>query len=166
MPKSVIWIIVLVVLAGFWLVSRAQRVDHLHRQVAAARVVLFRHLSVRRAMLRDMLDDVYALDNDAGDELSLLLATPDPDEDGHTPASESAITIWLSDVLLAKYGDQIGRTARAIRTNGFEVQAARRFYNQQVGQVQRLRSRSDVVLFHLAGKAQMPQTIDFEDELK
>ncbi|MDK8351403.1 hypothetical protein QP786_05495, partial [Gleimia europaea] len=92
-----------------------------------------------------------------------LLATAPAGQSDHTGASESDISAWL-----VRVWDQVEREnpqiAQKLRINGFELRAARRFYNQQVAQVVRLRSQADVRMFHLAGRAPMPEPFDFDDE--
>lgn len=46
----------------------------------------------------------------------------------------------------------------------FDVRMARSFHNSHVDQVRRLRRSSLVRIFHLAGRAPVPQTIDIDDE--
>ena len=45
------------------------------------------------------------------------------------------------------------------------MQLARRFHNDAVKDVQRVRRKAVVRWFRLAGHAEMPQTIEFDDEL-
>jgi hypothetical protein len=45
------------------------------------------------------------------------------------------------------------------------VQLARRFHNDAVKDVQRVRRKRAVRLFRLAGHADLPRTVEFEDEL-
>ena len=155
--------LVLLVLVGLWLVLRARRVDRLHRQVEQARVVMFNHLKTRRQILKTALNDGSFGADFPSDELAQLLATAPAGQSDHTGASESDISAWL-----VRVWDQVEREnpqiAQKLRINGFELRAARRFYNQQVAQVVRLRSQADVRMFHLAGRAPMPEPFDFDDE--
>ena len=48
---------------------------------------------------------------------------------------------------------------------GLRVQLARRFRNDAVKDVQRMRRKAVVRWFRQAGHADMPQTIEFDDEL-
>lgn len=57
--------------------------------------------------------------------------------------------------------DQLRRVAAA----GVRVQLARRFLNDAVTDVQRVRHKQVVRWFRLAGHADLPQTVEFDDEL-
>lgn len=52
-----------------------------------------------------------------------------------------------------------------VRAAGHRVQLARRFHNDAVKDVQRVRRKAVVRWFRLAGHAELPQTIEFDDEL-
>lgn len=45
------------------------------------------------------------------------------------------------------------------------VQLARRFHNNAVKDVQRVREKAVVRSFRLAGHADLPQTVEFDDEI-
>ncbi len=45
------------------------------------------------------------------------------------------------------------------------MQLARRFHNEAVKEVQRVRTKRVVGLFRLAGHADLPQTVEFDDTL-
>ncbi len=162
--KVLALVLLLLVLVGMWLVSRARRVDRLHRQVEQARVVMFNHLKTRRQILRTALNDGSFGAGFEAEELEQLLSGAPAEQSGHAGAGESGISAWL-----VRAWDQIERenpqVAQELRTNGFELRAARRFYNQQVAQVVRLRSQPDVRMFRLAGRAPMPEPFDFDDEV-
>lgn len=52
-----------------------------------------------------------------------------------------------------------------VRAAALRVQLARRFHNDAVKDVQRVRRKAVVRWFRLAGHADLPQTIEFDDEL-
>jgi hypothetical protein len=52
-----------------------------------------------------------------------------------------------------------------VEAAGVRVQLARRFHNDAVKDVQRVRRKAVVRLFRLAGHADLPRTIEFDDEL-
>ncbi|TQJ50743.1 hypothetical protein [Phycicoccus sp. SLBN-51] len=52
-----------------------------------------------------------------------------------------------------------------VRAAAVRVQLARRFHNDAVKDVQRVRRKAVVRWFRLAGHAELPQTIEFDDEL-
>lgn len=162
-------LVVIVVLAAWWLILRARRVDSLHRQVMQAKVTVNRHLKARRATLLDAESLIRAIDTQAANDLRKLINTAEPEEFGHTSSTESAITRWLRDVFFPRFATanaELRQVAHKLETNAFELQAARRFYNQQVAQTQRLRMKPDVLIFHLAGHAEMPETYDFDDQIE
>lgn len=162
-------LVVLVALAAWWLIARARRVDSLHRQVIQAKVTVNRHLKVRREILLDAESLIRAIDPQEANDLRKLINTAAPEEFGHTASTESSITRWIREVFFPRFATQnpdLNQVAHKLETNAFELQAARRFYNQQVGQTQRLRMKPDVLIFHLAGHAEMPQTYDFDDQIE
>lgn len=165
------WVLVIIavlILVVLWLVSRAKRVDRLHRQVIQAHSTVDRLLSKRREILLRAEERVRRFDYEAAADIRDLLQSPAPGRPGHTTTSESAITRWLREDYFPKFGTntEIGEISNQLATNAFELQAARRFYNQQVFQTQRLRSKPDVLVFRLAGHAEMPSTYDFDDQVK
>ena len=58
-----------------------------------------------------------------------------------------------------------GPALTRVRAAALRVQLARRFHNDAVKDVQRVRRKAVVRWFRLAGHAEMPQTIEFDDEL-
>ncbi|MBR5950806.1 MAG: hypothetical protein IKZ87_05160 [Actinomycetaceae bacterium] len=64
---------------------------------------------------------------------------------------------------LALTEEQIRLFSQLHRTR-FDVRMARSFHNSHVDQVRRLRRGALVRIFHLAGRAPVPQTIDIDDE--
>ena len=52
-----------------------------------------------------------------------------------------------------------------VREAGLRVQLARRFHNEAVKEVQRVRAKRVVRLFRLAGYADLPRTVEFDDTL-
>ncbi|MDO5048396.1 MAG: hypothetical protein Q4D87_00740 [Actinomycetaceae bacterium] len=162
-------IIVVLALLAVWLITRARRVDRLHRQVKQAEVTVNRHLTARRAILLEAESTVRQIDEHAANSLRKLLNTQAPGALGHSATTESAITRWIRDSYLPRFANDDPRLhtlTKELQTNAFELGAARRFYNQQVAQTQRLRTSPDVLIFHLAGHAKMPQTFDFDDRIE
>ncbi|MFH5823217.1 hypothetical protein [Georgenia sp. AZ-5] len=52
-----------------------------------------------------------------------------------------------------------------LRQSWYRLQVARRFHNAHVEQVRRIRARPVVRLFHLAGRAPLPEPFDMDDAL-
>ena len=53
-----------------------------------------------------------------------------------------------------------------IEATALRVQLARRFHNQAVTEVQRVRRKGTVRIFRLAGRAPLPETVEFDDEVR
>ena len=62
-------------------------------------------------------------------------------------------------------GDPGAAALERVREAGLRVQLARRFHNDAVKDVQRVRAKRVVRLFRLAGHADLPQTVEFDDTL-
>ena len=183
------WFVVafFVVLALAWYFSfSASRLDRLHHRVEGARASLDAQL-VRRAdaaielATSGRLDPASAL-LVAGAASEALGAgeREAPGDSAHTPEREQAesdLTEALTAALTATLDvdvdvepsgqgsgpepDVLDRLASA----GHRVQLARRFHNQAVTDAQRVRRKRVVRWFRLAGRAELPQTFEMNDEL-
>ena len=52
-----------------------------------------------------------------------------------------------------------------MRATGLRVQLARRFHNEAVTDVRRVRRKATVRWFRLAGYAELPKTVEFDDAM-
>ncbi|ACV09029.1 hypothetical protein [Jonesia denitrificans] len=80
-------------------------------------------------------------------------------------AEESSLTAVLTQILdepLPSTPDT-DELLNALAAAWYRVHIARRFHNEAVLQAQRLRANPFVRLFRLAGRAPMPQTVEFDD---
>ncbi len=84
--------------------------------------------------------------------------------------AESELSATLRSALgdaensVAPGDNPLGRDAlRALAGAWFRAQLARRFHNEAVAQAQRIRRKWYVRAFHLAGRAPMPTTVEFDD---
>jgi hypothetical protein len=82
----------------------------------------------------------------------------------------SALATVLSDdqqaVLRGNDGDPVGREAlERVEASALRVQLARQFHNDAVAQVRRVRAKTVVRVFRLAGHAALPDLVDFDDRL-
>ena len=186
--ETLTWItlaVIALVLIAWYLTYSAARLDRLHAKVEGALAVLDAQL-VRRAEAALELGASGFLDP----ATSLLLVdvastcmdrTAERDENGHLrllglaerESAESDLTDALNAALTdrtltelrmrggARAEELIGRIAAA----GLRVQIARRFHNQAVTEVQRVRRKRVVRAFRLAGYAPLPETVEFNDEL-
>lgn len=184
---QIISIVVVVLLAVAWYLSySAARLDRLHAKVEGSMSALDAQL-VRRAEATLELATGGVLDP----ATSLLLADAATDSlerqthqpvtndplDGQTFAGRENVESNLSDVLAATLTpevvgalrqdpDSLGAEAlERIEASALRVQLARRFHNDAVQEVTRVREKAVVRLFRLAGYAALPQPVDFDDDL-
>ncbi len=166
--------VVVIVLLGWYLSYNAARLDRLHARVEGTFAALDAQL-VRRAEATLELANSGHLD--AASTLILAaaasesLAVADGEEDDRemvesdlTDALEVALT---PDVLAGlRQTDELTReTIARVAAAGTRVQLARRFHNDAVIDVRRVRRQTAVRLFRLAGYAELPSTVEFDDEL-
>ena len=177
---------VAVLLAVAWYLSySAARLDRLHTRAEGALSALDAQL-VRRAEATLELANSGALD--AASALMLAAAASDSLEAhndralehdllegqsfGEREAFESDLTealqAALSPEVVAAIREERGLGAAALQrveAAGVRVQLARRFHNDAVSDVQRVRRKPVVRWFRLAGHADLPRTVEFDDEL-
>lgn len=83
-----------------------------------------------------------------------------------TEALQAALTADVVADLRAEGSDGLGASAlQRVEAAGVRVQLARRFLNDAVTDVRRVRRKPVVRLFRLAGHADLPRTVEFDDEL-
>lgn len=182
------WALVVLVAAiiALWVVwAAASRLDRLHRRVWESRATLDAQL-VRRATAAwdlaaaDVLDPPNAALVVAAARAALARSGTDSLAGGERTAVDSEepdqaiVESELSRVLRGALGDA-DRRARLAERDGardllenldrawYRVQLARRFHNDAVVQVRRIRAKGYVRLFRLAGQAPMPQTFEMDD---
>lgn len=175
-----------VVLVLAWYLSySAARLDRLHAKVEGALSALDAHI-VRRAEASLELANSGALDPASG----FLVAAAASESlervnertfetdllEGQHFAGREAVESELTEVLHAALPPEVARGIDAdggsgaaalerVREAGLRVQLARRFHNDAVKEVQRVRAKRVVRLFRLAGYAALPQTVEFDDAL-
>ena len=186
MTWSEMALVALAVLAvGLLLAWRgASRVDRLHRKVAASRIALDAQL-VRRASAAVELAASGALDPasailvaDAAYAVSDVAPVTSPAAalkmDGLGPARERAESGLTATLREAMGGPEAIRTLSAgpageivagLAGAWYRATLARRFHNEAVAQARRVRRLWYVRLFHLAGRAPMPRTVELDDVL-
>jgi hypothetical protein len=181
------WAIVGVALllgVAWYLSYSAARLDRLHARVEGALSALDAQL-VRRAEATLELANLGLLDPasalllvDAASE-SLERTNERAGEDlleGQHFAGREVVESQLSEALQValtsdtvqslRGSDGVGETAlEGVRAAGLRVQLARRFHNDAVTDVRRVRRKPVVRIFRLAGHADLPQTVEFDDEL-
>jgi hypothetical protein len=83
-----------------------------------------------------------------------------------TEVLQAALTADVVADLRAEGTDALGASAlQRVEAAGVRVQLARRFLNDAVTDVRRVRRKPVVRLFRLAGHADLPRTVEFDDEL-
>lgn len=165
---------VAVLVALAWYLSySAARLDRLHARVEATSAALDAQL-VRRAEATLELANSGHLD--AASALILAaaasesLATVEGEEERESVESDltDALQVALTpDVLAAlrQIDEPTRETLSRLAAAGTRAQLARRFHNDAVTDVKRVRRKAVVRVFRLAGHADLPSTIEFDDEL-
>ena len=177
--------VVVVLIAVAWYLSySAARLDRLHAKVEGAMSALDAQL-IRRAEASLELANSGVLDPasalliaDAATE-SLERTTEHPVtgdlldgqhfggreqvESDLTAALEAALPESLVNDLRESDGDLVSDTLGRVASSGFRVQLARRFHNDAVREVRRVRAKRSVRLFRLAGYAALPEPVEFDD---
>ncbi len=166
--------IALAVLIAWYISYGAARLDRLHTRVEGALSVLDAQL-VRRAEATLELANCGALDPAS----ALILAgaaTDSLEADTADQRTREAIESDLTQALELALGDEALRRLRTDQAVGApvlqrvaaanqRVELARRFLNDAVTDVRRVRRKPGVRLLRLAGHAELPQTFEIDDEL-
>ena len=180
-------IVALVLLAAAWYLSySASRLDRLHAKVEGAVSALDAQL-VRRAEATLELATSGSVDpatallladaaSEALDRHTHHPLSHDP-LDGQTFAGREGTETDLTETLRAVLSEEAVGGLRAevgsagaeslarVEASALRVQLARRFHNDAVREVRRVRAKKVVRLFRLAGHAALPQRVDFDDDL-
>ncbi len=180
-------LVVLAVVAVAWYLSySAARLDRLHAKVEGAMSALDAQL-VRRAEATLELANSGVLDPasalllaDAATE-SIERTTEHPvDEDlldGQHFGGREDVESDLTAVLVAALSDTVVADLRGrddplvddsldrLAASSLRVRMARRFHNDAVREVRRVRRKRVVRWFRLAGRAALPDRVEFDDEL-
>lgn len=160
---------------AWYLSYSAARLDRLHARVEGALTALDAQL-VRRAEATLELASSGALDPASSlllaDAATSSLETTD-EQDAGREAVESDLTRALDLAVTAEDVERIyadpdpfGRAAvERVSAAASRVQLARRFHNDAATSVRRVRRKRVVRWFRLAGHAELPQTVEFDDEV-
>ena len=186
--QTVTWtaVAVAVLLSIAWYLSyNAARLDRLHTRAEGALSALDAQL-VRRSEATLELANSGALDPasalmlagaasealEAHNERAMEEDFLEGQSFGQREVLESDLTAALQAALSAdvvskiRHDDNLGALAlQRVEAAGVRVQLARRFHNDAVTDVRRVRRKSVVRLFRLAGHAVLPRTVEFDDEL-
>ena len=170
MGDSTVWVIVLgsflvvvAVLLGLWCWWTAGRLDRMHLRVEAARASLLTQLQHRASVATELA--IGGLDDPASSVLLLAAARSAREGEGGGGAdqwiAESELTAVLLALDLPAVEDEplLGELTDAAR----KAALARRIHNDVAATTGSLHRRRRVRWFHLAGHAESPQMIDFDD---
>jgi hypothetical protein len=179
-------VVVAVLLGVAWYLSyNAARLDRLHARVEGALSALDAQL-VRRAEATLELANSGALDPasalilagaaseslEAHNERALEDDLLEGQHFGGRESIESDLSAAMQAALTAEVVDQLrmaegpGSPAlQRVEAAGVRVQLARRFHNDAVTDVRRVRRKPVVRVFRLAGHADLPRTVEFDDDL-
>ena len=166
-------LVVAVVLLGWFLSYSAARLDRLHARIESTSAALDAQL-VRRAEATLELANTGYFDAATGLILaaaaaeSLATTESDPDREAVESDLTDALHVALGPAVVEDLREQDGSGSDAlvrVREAGMRVQLARRFHNDAVTDVLRVRRKPTVRWFRLAGHAERPTTIEFDDEL-
>jgi len=164
-------VVVVFVVVAWYLSYNAARLDRLHARVEGTYAALDAQL-VRRAEATLELANSGHLD--ASSTLILAAAASESldGEEADREIVESDLTEALEVALSPDVLDSLHETDEPSRetlarvcASGIRVQLARRFHNDAVTDVRRVRRKPVVRVFRLAGHAELPATIEFHDEL-
>lgn len=186
--SSPTWLVIAVALllgAAWYLSYSAARLDRLHSRVEGALSALDAQL-VRRAeatlelansgavdpatalMLAAAASESLEAHNERAMEHDLLegqsFAGREVVESDLTSALQAALSRPVVEHLRASAGPGLPALER-VEAAGVRVQLARRFLNDAVQDVQRVRGKLVVKVFRLAGHAELPNTVEFDDDL-
>lgn len=181
----VVGVVSVLLIVAWYLSYSAARLDRLHARVEGAMSALDAQL-VRRAEAVLELATSGALDPatslylvDAASESLEATNVLDLEHDlleGQRMGEREGLESHLSHAMqTALDREAIAHLRADVRTGApgldrvagaaVRVQLARRFLNDAVTDVQRVRRKTVVRVFRLAGHAQLPQTVEFDDEL-
>ncbi|MFZ0160953.1 MAG: hypothetical protein WAL50_18125 [Kineosporiaceae bacterium] len=185
---SQIWpLLALLLVLGWYLTYSASRLDRLHHKVTSTRAALDVQLVRRSAAAVEtaryldpatalLVTDAAARALSAGERDLAARAERDPLD---VPAYLEPAENDLSRALQAAFPSPLppsglaGLDVEPFAADALEVlsqacirvQLARRFYNDAVAQVQRVRRKRVVRWAHLAGRAPLPQMVEIDDAL-
>ena len=180
------FLVILVIGVAWYLSYSAARLDRLHAKVEGAMSALDAQL-VRRAEAALELANSGALEPasallvaDAATE-SIERTTEQPVDDdlldGQHFGGREHVESDLSQALRAALTDDVVASVRArddelgvealdrLASSGLRVQLARRFHSDATREVRRVRAKTAVRAFRLAGHAALPEPVEFDDDL-
>jgi hypothetical protein len=176
MSELLTWVfavLFVLVVVAWYLSYTAARLDRLHVRLSGTLAALDARL-VRRAeaavelATSGLLDGATALilANAAAGSLEVPSEHGEAREQAESDLTEALGVALTPDVVSGLRDDPVGEDVLdRVASACSRVQLARRFHNDAVTDVRRVRRKWAVRLFHLAGYTEMPHTIEFDDEV-
>jgi hypothetical protein len=180
------FVVILVIGIAWYLSYAAARLDRLHAKVEGAMSALDAQL-VRRAEATLELANSGSLDpasalllaDAATDSIERTTEHPLDEDllDGQHFGGREEVETALTEVLAATLTDEVVGSLRAeedemvaealarISASALRVRMARRFHNDAVREVRRVRDKRVVRWFRLAGRAALPERVEFDDDV-
>lgn len=167
---TVIWIAVVLLLAGVYLSWTAGRLDRLHARIDAARAALDAQL-LRRASIAQELATAGVFDPAAAMVLyqaahAARLAEDEQREVAESELSQALRAVFANGAQVRAVRDAPGGQGAADELTAAvrRVPMARRFHNDAVRAARALRRHRTVRWFRLAGRAPFPLAFEMDDE--
>lgn len=178
-------VVAVIALLAWYLSYTAARLDRLHTRVEGSVSSLDAQLVRRAEVVREvagsgsldpasaaLLADASSASLDAADVASLHDAVRSDGIGAQRAQIESTLTEVLcttltADVVAALRDENDGwpELVERLRSAGQRVEIARRFHNEAVRDVRRLRHRPQVRYLGLAGHTPLPASVEFDDRL-
>ncbi|SDJ15905.1 Uncharacterized conserved protein [Frankineae bacterium MT45] len=169
MLSVVAWVAILLVavVATYWITFTLTRLDRLHARVDAAYAALDAQLVRRAAALLEAAESVPAADAALRDGLDASVLAGVAVEALHAPPErresiENRVARGIAE--LAEHSDLVTQQSGGeLHEACARLVIARRFYNDAVRDTRGLRARRMPRILHLAGHRELPQFFDIDD---
>lgn len=180
------FVVILLIGVAWYLSYAAARLDRLHAKVEGAMSALDAQL-VRRAEATLELANSGSLDpatalllaDAATDSIERTTEHPLDEDllDGQHFGGREEVETTLTEVLTVTLTDEVvgglrteddelvAESLERISASALRVRMARRFHNDAVREVRRVRDKRVVRWFRLAGRAALPERVEFDDEV-
>ncbi len=171
--RVVHYVEIFAVLGFLWHLShQAGRLDRLHHRIDVARAALDGHLARRAAIVADLANVADPASGLLLREAAIAARSFDPTDVMARIQVENTLTAAIRDTLedpddvAALSEDPVtAELLRELKDSSARLELSRRFHADAVQACRHLRQQRLVRLFHLAGHADAPETMDFDDQL-
>ncbi|MFI5776041.1 NUDIX domain-containing protein [Nocardia sp. NPDC051570] len=158
-------VVALIVAAGVWAYSTANRLDRLHVRGDQARQALEAALARRAVVARSVAITVNGADPAAADQAKRLQALADRAERAEWPDRETAENQLAAAVAAIDISRLPPQLVAELADAEARVLIARRFHNDAVRDTLALRTRRPVRLLHLGGTAPLPTYFEMSERV-